>query len=135
MKGQYKVLFQKSRRKSIKYQQNKTKIASLIIQCQSDIVKSGNNKWFSIFSIFSPDIEKDYDYITGRVSKNSFGKSYSEALQNSMTVNDQNTKAFKNRPIVQGRLNGENTNVFLDTGSEINVINQSFFRKTFTRKI
>ena len=101
-----------------------------IKQKRPHIQKKNFSKRVSYFPAkYTADIEKDYDYITGRVSKNSFGKSYSEALQNSMTVNDQNTKAFKNRPIVQGRLNGENTNMFLDTGSEINVINQSFLEK------
>ena len=61
-------------------------------QKKPQIQKKHFSKRVSYFPAkYTADIEKDYDYITGRVSKNSFGKSYSEAclLYTSPSPRDQ----------------------------------------------
>ena len=80
---------------------------------------------------YSADVEKDYEYILGQRTENSYGRTYANVLQNAMTINNRSENVLKNRPVIRGRLNSINTNMFLDTGSEINVINQTFLDKLF----
>ena len=68
---------------------------------------------------FPADILKDYSYIVGETKTNSFGKTYSAVLQNSMTVINNSKKCHKNRPVLHGRINERKVQMFLDTGSEV----------------
>jgi len=75
---------------------------------------------------YSKEVEKDYKYIMGEYKKNSLGKTYKDVLQNAMTIEPNTAKRNSNRPILKGRINEKNSNLFLDTGSQINVIDSKY---------
>ena len=81
--------------------------------------------------IYSKEIENDYKYVMGERKKNSLGRTYKEALQNSMTIEPSASKKNNNRPVVKGRINEKNSNLFLDTGSQINVIDSKYLQNNF----
>lgn len=49
-----------------------------------------------------------------------------------MTIETKNTKSNSNRPILKGRINDKNSYLFLDTGSQINVIDNNYLKNNFS---
>lgn len=71
---------------------------------------------------YSKEIEHDYNYIMGRSKENSYGFS----SQAAMTIHKKSQLHHDNKPTVAARVNGVSTHAFLDTGSEINVVDKQF---------
>jgi len=86
---------------------------------------------------YPTDIINDCEYIEGTRSMNSKGCTFSEVLQNAMTIRPtvEHKKDENNRPILSGRLSGTNTNFFMDTGSEINVIDQMYLNRLLNKQV
>ena len=76
---------------------------------------------------YPTDVIQDFNFIEGKCQTNSYGKSYSKVLQNSMSVMPYVGKksVYSNRPVLHGRVNDRMAKIFIDTGSEVNVINEN----------
>jgi len=73
---------------------------------------------------YPANIERDFDYITGKVHCNSSGRTKHQAA---LTVfrNDAISKC-NNKPLIDGKINERPCKVLLDSGSEVNVIDKNF---------
>jgi len=95
----------------------------------ADKVKNG--KLMVMQQSYSKDILNDSRYINGNV----MSKQYLKTIQRrhiqrnnaSMTViTKRNAELARNKPITHGQVNGEKCKVFLDTGSDTNVIDERY---------
>jgi len=76
--------------------------------------------------VYPADVELDYKYIIGESPVNSYA---STVRNNTMTVlTERNREPIKNKPVVLGRINGRQSKLFLDSGSELNVIDYNFVK-------
>ena len=75
---------------------------------------------------YPKDIVLTADFIDGKISK----KSYSDALKqncNALTIHHFNNKKDDNKPLIKGRVCNQQAKIFIDSGAEVNVIDEKLF--------